>query len=55
MLLIQLVSLRAKHAPRVLKLLRIALSAICELEQIADTVDDESCTLYNRFVRDIHD
>jgi hypothetical protein len=51
----QLAVLRAKHAPRVFELARVALDALNELEQIEDAVDDEARTLCPSYVRDIQD
>jgi len=51
----QLAALRAKHAPRVLELARVAFDALNELEQIEDTMDEEARAFYPHYVRDIQD
>jgi hypothetical protein len=51
----QLKAIRAKHAPRVLELTRVALDALNALEQLEDAMDEEARALYPSYVRDIQD
>ena len=51
----QLKAIRAKHAPRVLELTRVALDALNALEQLEGATDEEARALYPSYVRDIED
>ncbi len=54
-LLPQLKALRAKHAPCVLYLARIALEALEALEELEETMDEEARALYPHYVHDLQD
>jgi hypothetical protein len=51
----QLQAIRAKHAPRVLYLARIALEALEALQDLEDTMDEEARALYPEYVHDLQD
>ena len=54
-LLPKLKAIRAKHAPRVLELARVAFHALNELENIEATMGDEARALYPHYVHDLQD